>query len=127
MKIGEIAKQSGFSRDTLRYYEKIGLIQLTKEQRGENNYRIYDGRILKELALIRDLKKVGFTLSEIKTFKNRHSVEELTCATVGPIVTNKLEQIEQQLVELEEQKRNLLTMMRTCLGNCTETFKEVVQ
>ena len=34
MQIGEIAKQSGFSKDTLRYYEKIGLIQLTKQQRG---------------------------------------------------------------------------------------------
>ena len=79
MHIGEIAKQSGFSKDTLRYYEKIGLIQLTDVQRGENNYRVYDDTILLELSNIRKLKKVGFTLTEIKRLRKMNQLDLINC------------------------------------------------
>ena len=119
MQIGEIAKQSGFSKDTLRYYEKIGLIQLTKQQRGANNYRIYDGRILQELDLIKKLKNVGFTLNEIKDLKRMGALDMISCGTVGPLVKEKLTKIEEQLAELKEQKRKLLLLMQSCKGDCS--------
>jgi len=125
MQIGEIAKQSGFSRDTLRYYEKIGLIQLTKQQRGENNYRIYDSRILQELDLIKQLKNVGFTLNEIKDLKRMGALDMISCGTVGPMVKKKLTKIEIQLAELQEQKRKLLLLMQSCKGDCSAALDEL--
>lgn len=125
MQIGEIAKQSGFSKDTLRYYEKIGLIQLTKQQRGANNYRIYDGRILQELGLIKKLKNVGFTLNEIKDLKRMDVLDMISCGTVGPLVKEKLTKIEEQLAELKEQKRKLLLLMQSCKGDCSTTLDEL--
>ena len=119
MQIGEIAKQSGFTKDTLRYYEKIGLIQLSKQQRGDNNYRIYDGRILQELSLIKRLKSVGFTLKEIKDLRRMDALDMISCGTVGPLVKEKLMKIEAQLTELQEQKLKLLLLMKSCEGDCS--------
>ena len=125
MQIGAIAKQSGFSKDTLRYYEKIGLIQLTKKQRGPNNYRIYDDRILQELSLIKKLKKVGFTLNEIKDLRRMEALNMVSCSKIGPVVQNKLVKIEEQLSKLQEQKQQLLTLIQACQGDCSATLKEL--
>lgn len=124
MQIGEIAKQSGFSKDTLRYYEKIGLIQLSKKQRGDNNYRIYDSSILQELNWIKKLKKAGFTLNEIKDLIRMGTLGMISCDRVGPLVKSKLTSIEEQLAELQKQKQLLMTLMQSCQGDCTETMEE---
>jgi len=127
MQIGEIAKQSGFTKDTLRYYEKIGLIQLSKKQRGENNYRIYDDSILQELSLIKRLKNIGFTLNEIKDLKRMGALDMISCGNVGPMVKEKLKKIEIQLAELQEQKRKLLVLMQSCTGDCMTAFEQFNQ
>lgn len=123
MKIGAVAEQSGFSKDTLRYYEKIGLIQLAKDQRSSNNYRIYDDRILQELQQIRKLKKVGFTLNEIKNLRRMDELNMVSCNRISPLVKDKLVKIEAQLKQLEEQKQNLLSLMQACQGDCSATLK----
>ena len=122
MQIGTIAKQSGFSKDTLRYYEKIGLIQLTKKQRGPNNYRIYDDSILQELDLIKKLKKIGFTLKEIKNLRRMDELNMISCNKIGLLVKDKLVKIEEQLVKLQEQKQKLLALMQSCEGDCSATL-----
>ncbi len=63
MLIGELSKKTGFSRDTIRYYEKLGLIQ--PERQGLfNNYKNYTEAIFKRLLAIRKIKGYGFTLQE---------------------------------------------------------------
>lgn len=123
MKIGAVAEQSGFSKDTLRYYEKIGLIQLTKDQRSPKNYRIYDHSILQELQQIKKLKKVGFTLNEIKDLRRMDALNMVSCSTISPLVKEKLEKIEAQLKELQEQKRKLLNLGQACQGDCSAILK----
>jgi DNA-binding transcriptional MerR regulator len=66
MLIGELSKKSGFSRDTIRFYEKKGLIQVNSNCRMENNYKNYSDTILKRLLAIRKIKEFGFTLEETK-------------------------------------------------------------
>jgi len=122
MQIGEIARQSGFSKDTLRYYEKIGLIQLDKKQRGENNYRFYDGSMLQKLDTIKKLKKVGFTLKEIKSLLRMGELNRISCQTVGAIVQPKLVKIEEEILKLQHQKAKLLQLIEQCEGDCTATF-----
>ncbi len=123
MKIGAVAKQSGFSKDTLRYYEKIGLINLTKHQRSPHNYRIYDDRILQELNFIKKLKKVGFTLKEIKDLRRMDALNMVSCSTISPLVKEKLAKIEAQLEALQTQKRILLSLTQACQGDCSATLK----
>ncbi|MDT9001992.1 MerR family transcriptional regulator [Paucibacter sp. APW11] len=64
MRIAEIERRAGLSRDTLRYYERIGLI--SPPRRGANNYREYEAHNLVELGFIRRAQEIGFTLDEIR-------------------------------------------------------------
>ncbi len=64
MLIGELAQKTGLSRDTIRFYEKVGLV--TPFQRNpENGYKEYDNDAIDRLILITQAKALGFTLSEI--------------------------------------------------------------
>ena len=125
MKIGEIAQRSGFSKDTLRYYEKIGLIRLTKKQRSENNYRIYDDSILTDLKTIKKMKSIGFTLKEIKELRRMEELDYVSCSSLAPLIKNKLEKIEEQLILLQSQKQQLLKLVDLCQGECTTTMDKL--
>jgi DNA-binding transcriptional MerR regulator len=65
MRIAELEQKSGLGRDTLRYYERQGLI--TPPRRSANGYRQYDQHTLVELQFIQKGKWLGFTLDELKT------------------------------------------------------------
>ncbi|MEM7105629.1 MAG: MerR family transcriptional regulator [Bacteroidota bacterium] len=125
MKIGEIAKLSGFSKDTLRYYEKIGLISTNKKLRTENNYRVYDDHILKQLNQIKTLKASGFTLNEIKDLMALNEVDLVTCLHVTTLVDEKLVKLTQQISRLTQIKENLIKLKTTCTGKCLETLQEI--
>jgi len=60
------AKKSGFSRDTIRFYEKIGLIKLEDGLRDRYQFKDYPEGVLKRLPAIRKMKEYGFTLQETK-------------------------------------------------------------
>lgn len=64
MLIAQLERRSGLSRDTIRYYERLGLI--TTPQRGDNGYRLYSDRVVFELNFIAKAQEVGFTLQQIK-------------------------------------------------------------
>jgi len=66
MLIGELSKKSGFSRDTIRFYEKKGLIEVNGNYRLENNFKNYPDGILKRLLAIKKIKEFGFTLEETR-------------------------------------------------------------
>ena len=79
MLIGELVERSGLTKDTIRFYEKKGLITLEKKSRRENNYKEYSEQVLEKLMLIRRLKKMGFTLHEIDTFLDLWRAEDASC------------------------------------------------
>ena len=66
MRIGELSKQTGVSKDTIRFYEKIGLIAASSQQIGSRIYKEYDVEATKHLRLIKQAQSLGFTLNEIK-------------------------------------------------------------
>src|SRR4029453_8113286 len=63
-KIGEVARRAGVGVETLRFYERSGL--LNRPARTEGGYRLYDAETLKTLEFIRRAQSLGFTLEEIK-------------------------------------------------------------
>jgi len=64
MQIGELSKKSGFSRDTIRFYEKMGLIKVQDVSRSKFQYKDYPEEVLRRLMAIRKIKDYGFTLQE---------------------------------------------------------------
>ena len=74
LSIGQLAKQSGISVDTIRYYEKIGLLQTPKRTAG--NYRYYSKPMLAELLFLKHCRELGITLQDIKNLE--HLKQDLT-------------------------------------------------
>jgi len=122
MQIGEIAKRTGFSKDTIRWYEKIGLIKANKTSRYENNYRKYNAEIIDRLLLIKKVKSLGFTLNEIKDFMLLHEHKELNCQSASKIFQNRLNIIENKILELEMFRSNLMQLKQACSGTCISKF-----
>lgn len=118
MRIGEVSQRTGFSQDTLRWYEKIGLIQLDKHTRTDNNYRFYDQKTVDRLLDIRQLKTFGFTLKEIGELLFLEEIDELNCPSVAAKLDPKLESIDKKIAELEKLKIRLLQVKENCSGDC---------
>lgn len=107
MLIGELAKASGFSRDTIRYYEKIGLIEVPKGARRDNNYRDYPVEVLHVLIAIRNLKQLGFTLEEIREILVRKQIDALDHGTTVRIIEQKIVHLDTQIDKLLLYKHRL--------------------
>ncbi|BFQ94538.1 MerR family transcriptional regulator [Gallibacterium genomosp. 2] len=99
MKIHEISKLSGINLETIRYYEKTGL--LPEPQRGSNGYRYYDQASLSLLKFIKSCRSLGFSLEDIKQLiQLRHKPTEHYHA--DQIILKQLEQVEQKIQQLLE-------------------------
>lgn len=107
MLIGELAKITGFSKDTIRYYEKIGLIVLSKRDRHNNNYKDYPEEVLQALKSIRNLKDLGFTLEEIREIIIRRQMNALDNSTAFKIIEQKIIHLDIQIDKLLLYKHRL--------------------
>lgn len=118
MLIGILSQKTGFSRDTIRFYEKKGLFKLSGKDRRENNYKEYSSDILAKLQLIKKFKEFGFTLNEIKDFLKLCEKEIVECENIKPLVLEKVGTIERKIEELNYFKEKLLLAISICDGNC---------
>lgn len=107
MLIGQLSKQTGFSKDTIRYYEKIGLIELPKRSRSVNNYKDYPEELVLVLNAIRKYKDFGFTLEEIRELLVLRSIQVLDISKLLQIVERKLTGIDTEIEKLHEFKLRL--------------------
>jgi DNA-binding transcriptional MerR regulator len=119
MLIGDLVKKTGLSKDTIRYYEKMGLIKVNKKERRENNYKEYSEDILVRLSLVKRLKLLGFTLNEISDVIDILLGETNPCAEILDTVNTKLVLVDQKIKELEEIKGRLTDIKKNCNGHCT--------
>lgn len=118
MLIGELAKRSGFSRDTIRYYEKLGLFTLSKTKHGAtNSYKNYPLEILNRLLQIKLLKDNGFTLHEIHALLQGDGQIHV-CAGLPAKLSNKVVAIENKIAELLAFKAALLQIHQACTEKC---------
>lgn len=107
MLISELSKASGCSKDTIRFYEKIGLIELPKHARRENNYKDYPAEVLQTLKAIRNLKALGFTLEEIREIIVRKQMNALDDSTTFRIIEQKIIHLDTQIDKLLLYKHRL--------------------
>ncbi len=68
MRIGQLAKQTNLSRDTIRFYERNGLIHSNPSDNPANTYRNYDSETVFTLEMVREAQAAGFTIAELKKF-----------------------------------------------------------
>ena len=118
MLIGELSGQSGLSRDTIRFYEKQGLIKVSRKQRRANNYKEYPAVILHQLETIKSLKSYGFTLSEIRETMQSWEAGTFDCKEKKVQTFNKITAIEEQIRQLILVRESLLKSIEHCPDHC---------
>lgn len=115
MKIGQIAKASGVRIDTLRYYEKEGLIK--PASRTEAGYREYDNNAVQQMRFILKAKALGFSLQEIRELLSlRIDREHHPCSEVKDMAETKLTSIEEKIAELQRMHQALKRISDMCCG-----------
>ena len=115
MKIGEIAKASGVGIDTLRYYEKEGLLRPTG--RSDSGYRHYDHHAVQQMQFILKAKTLGFSLQEIRELLSlRIDREHQPCSSVKDLAQAKLKNIEAKITELQRMHKALQRVTDQCCG-----------
>jgi MerR family Zn(II)-responsive transcriptional regulator of zntA len=114
--IGQLAKQSGVSRDTIRYYEKLGLIAAQARAAG-SSYKVYGPEIQRRLGDIAQLKKAGFTLREIHQLAS----DSAPCRGLPQRVQAKILSLDRKLEELAAYKASLARVERACNEDCSTT------
>ena len=124
MLIGELSKKTGLSRDTIRFYEKKGLIEVPKKFRRDNNYKEYEN-VLNKLNLIIKVKELGFTLNEIETFFELWGEEDASCENLVYTLENKVNQIDQHLERLRQLKERLNESLQKCRSSECEFEKTI--
>lgn len=88
MRVRELAEHAGVSSHAVRYYDRLGLLDATREP--DNRYRQFDRAALNRMRFIRSAKKLGFTLSEIQGILAMGHAHESPCPTVREIVRKRI-------------------------------------
>lgn len=119
MLIGELSKQSGLSRDTIRFYEKMGLIRVMPKERRRNNYKEYSEGTLERLLQIKRVKSFGFTLNEAADFLEMIASNQASCEKVAEKMTEKIAQLDEKIMGLIEVRQIMLTSVNKCQQQCS--------
>lgn len=112
MKIGEIARQSGIGIETIRFYEREGL--LLEPDRRPSGFRQYDQATLERLEYIRRAKELGFTLAEIRDLLELSFPAHVCSDHIRQRAEEKVAEIEDKLRSLQQMKRSLQKILTYC-------------
>jgi DNA-binding transcriptional MerR regulator len=122
MFIGELARLTGVSVPTIRYYETLGLLKPVKRTRG--GFRVYDEHAVQMLHFIRHAQRLGFSLKEVRQVLRVWRRTGNPCPTVRALVTQRLDQLDgwlRSLMALRERLHQLTQMLEANQGNDPST------
>lgn len=109
---GMLARRAGANRETIRFYERSGL--LPKPERARNGYRIYRGDDLRRIQFIIRAKSLGFTLRDIAELLAIADGRIVRCAQVKKIAEQRLGYIDSQISDLKRLGRSLHSLIARC-------------
>jgi len=109
MHISELAKASGASTKTIRFYEETGL--LPPAQRAENGYRLYGKDDVRRLRFIRNARSLGFSLDDLKEVLALRDQGEAPCRYVAHLLEAKAAEIEERIRQLQELQHDLQQLL----------------
>ena len=113
--IGGVARRAGVGIDTIRYYEREGL--LPEPQRRASGYRDYGPDVVERLRFISRAKDLGFTLEEIRELLALSTDRERGVKTVKQRAEARLGEVEQRIRELQRMRRGLKQLIDACPGH----------
>jgi MerR family mercuric resistance operon transcriptional regulator len=117
MRIGELAEQTGCQVETIRYYERVGI--LPKPQRGQNNYRHYGEPHRRRLRFVRRCRGLGFSLEEVRTLLGMIDGGTKSCAEVVALALGHIEEVRAKIGDLQEMESRLGELVARCHGGNT--------
>lgn len=119
MKIGLLAKTAGTTVETVRYYEKEGL--LPAPQRGLNNYRSYGAVHVERLKLIRNCRALDMTQEEIRTILRLADNHDAGCGPINDLFDAHIAHVDERIAELIQLKSQLAEIRQRCLSAHADT------
>lgn len=112
--IGKVAALADVSADTLRYYEKEGLI--APISRTAASYRLYNDEALRRIRFIKHAQHCGFALSDVKELLTLKNTENACCGDVRSLAIEKKLRVEHKLKALQAMSRALDDLIQSCEG-----------
>ncbi|MFB2801444.1 MerR family DNA-binding protein [Shewanella seohaensis] len=113
MKIGEVAKHTGLSVKSIRYYHDIGLVC---GERNEAGYRVYRHRDIESLKFVHQCRDLGFSLDDCKLLLGLRNNDSRNAEEVKQLTRNHLAYVEEQIGKLQNLRSQLQQMVSECQG-----------
>lgn len=118
LSIGQLSRTTGCKVETIRYYERIGL--MPAPARSEGNQRRYTQTHEQRLAFIRHARELGFSLDSIRELLSMSDEPHASCETVDGIARQHLEQVRSRIARLRVLEAELQRMVNQCRGGEVE-------
>ncbi|WP_267349838.1 helix-turn-helix domain-containing protein [Sphingomonas sp. GM_Shp_2] len=112
--IGKLAAATGTKVETVRYYERAGLIAAPARTGG--NYRSYRPEDLERLRFIRRTRDLGFSLEEVRALLDMAEQRDRDCSTIDEIAARHLVEIDRKISDLTALRRELAAVISSCAG-----------
>jgi Cu(I)-responsive transcriptional regulator len=114
MKIGELATRAGSNPETIRYYERIGMLPAPARTGG--NYRDYGSEHVARLSFIRHARALGFELQDVRALLDLADQPEQDCGAVDRLTSGHLRAVEAKIAQLDALRSELRRMLDRCRG-----------
>ncbi|MFF0826022.1 mercury resistance transcriptional regulator MerR1 [Brevibacillus sp. NPDC003359] len=114
-RIGELADKCNVNKETIRYYERIGLI--AEPSRTSSGYRIYSEQTADRISFIKRMQELGFALNEIDKLLGVVDRDEVKCRDMYDFTVLKIEDIQRKIEDLQRIKRMLVDLKERCPDN----------
>lgn len=121
LRVGELARRAGVSSDTLRYYERVGV--LPPPQRSASGYRQYSPDLLERICVIRHALTLGFKLEELAEIFKSRDCGGAPCRRVRSLAAKKLLEIEARLKDLAVLRQEFRSILRQWDGRLSKVRK----
>jgi DNA-binding transcriptional MerR regulator len=117
LKIGALAKQTGTTAPTIRYYEEIGLLRSAGRQAG--NQRVYSAADVKSLTFIRRCREFGFSIEQVRSLVALVQDPASSCEDARDLAQEHLITVRAKLAELKALERSIAGFVATCDASCS--------
>ncbi|MDR6775587.1 helix-turn-helix domain-containing protein [Azospirillum sp. BE72] len=114
LSIGELGKATSTKTETIRFYEKVGI--LPEPARTSGNYRSYSEEYVRRLTFVRKARNLGFPLETVRALLDLTDQPDRPCAEVDKLVIGQLHEVERKLADLERLREELAQMVQRCRG-----------
>jgi MerR family mercuric resistance operon transcriptional regulator len=115
LSIGKLAEQSGVNIETIRYYEKVGVMPAPDRTAG--GYRVYGPSHAKRLSFVRRGRELGFSLDELRGLLRLVDGHNYTCAEVRALTLDHVAEIRRKIRDLRRLERVMANMAARCVGS----------